>query len=61
MMHWLTSQREYAIRIDMWDWEGGRAYAEYDYFHIDSEENLYQLKIGRYNGNAGNVTTNSMV
>jgi len=49
----LTNQDNYRLRIDMWDWEGNRAYAEYDFFRIDSERSKYRIHIRGYNGDAG--------
>ena len=48
-----SQQRTYQLRVDMWDWEGGRAYAQYDVFKVDSERQLYKLHVGHYSGNAG--------
>ncbi len=39
--------------MDLWDWEGQRAYAEYDHFKVDSEEHKYALHVKFYKGNAG--------
>ncbi|KAK3098165.1 hypothetical protein FSP39_016820 [Pinctada imbricata] len=51
--HLLSNQRHYNLRIDLWDWEGGRAYAEYSVFSVDNEANKYTLKVSGYSGNAG--------
>ena len=56
MMHWLTTQRQTRLRIDMWDWEGQRSFAEYDYFRVDGEHDKYMLHVRGYKGNAGKLS-----
>ena len=41
------------MRIDMWDWEGARAFAEYDVIKVDTEVERYRLHVGTFSGNAG--------
>lgn len=53
-MHLLSSNVKCRLRIDLWDFEGNYKYAVYDEFRIESAENNYRLRIGRYSGNAGN-------
>ena len=53
LLHLMTLQKDYVLRMDVWDWEGNRAYAEYDTLKVESEENKYRLKIRGYSGNAG--------
>ena len=53
MLYYLTSQKNYVLRIDMWDWEGQRAYAEYEHFKVNSETDKYALHVKFYKGNAG--------
>ena len=36
-----------------WDWDGGRSFAEYDVFRVDSHEDSYRLHVRGYHGNAG--------
>ena len=55
MLHHLTSQRNYRLRIDMWDFEGGKIYAEFDTFRVDSEANKYKLRVRGFKGNCGNL------
>jgi len=53
-IHLLTSEKRQRLRINMRDYEGNSAYAEYDDFRVDSEKNKYNLtSIGAYSGNAG--------
>jgi len=53
MLHHLTTQREYRLRIDIWDFEGGKVFAEYDTFRVESEMNKYKLRIRGFKGNSG--------
>jgi len=52
-LHRITAHRNYRLRVDMWDWDGGRWFAEYDTFRVDSEQNKYRLHVRGYRGNAG--------
>ncbi|EHB02341.1 Angiopoietin-1 [Heterocephalus glaber] len=50
--HWLgnefifaiTSQRQCTLRIELLDWEGNRAYSQYDRFHIGNEKQNYSSR-----------------
>lgn len=39
--------------IELEDWTGKKVYAEYSSFHIESEREGYRLRLGTYQGNAG--------
>ncbi|XP_078579027.1 fibrinogen-like protein 1 [Branchiostoma floridae x Branchiostoma japonicum] len=52
-IHAITAQKNYTLRIDMSDWEGNKAYAEYDHFAIDNEWQGYRLRVSGYSGTAG--------
>ncbi|XP_042340368.1 fibrinogen-like protein 1 [Plectropomus leopardus] len=54
-LHYLTSQGNYDLRIDMEDFEGKQRYAEYKNFKVDDEKDQYQLHLGEYSGNAGDA------
>ncbi|XP_037546316.1 microfibril-associated glycoprotein 4 [Nematolebias whitei] len=55
----LTQRKENELRVDMQDWEGGAASAEYSSFSIDSENNGYALHLGSFiGGAAGDSLTN---
>ncbi|XP_049901560.1 fibrinogen-like protein 1 [Epinephelus moara] len=54
-LHFITSQGNYDLRIDMEDFEGKQRYAEYKNFKVDDEKDQYQLHLGEYNGNAGDA------
>lgn len=48
--HWLgneyayhfTSQRQYALRVELTDWDGHQAFSLYDRFQIGSEKQNYR-------------------
>uniref|UniRef100_A0A672MPN7 Angiopoietin-related protein 2-like n=1 Tax=Sinocyclocheilus grahami TaxID=75366 RepID=A0A672MPN7_SINGR len=52
-LHWLTSQATYKLRVAMEDWQGRQAFAEYDSFQVEPESDWYRLRLGSYQGNAG--------
>ncbi|XP_026785618.3 angiopoietin-related protein 6 [Pangasianodon hypophthalmus] len=52
-LYWLTSQASYKLRVHMEDWQGRQAFAEYDSFHIEPESDWYRLRLGSYQGTAG--------
>ncbi|KFO77508.1 Angiopoietin-4, partial [Cuculus canorus] len=52
-VHLLTNQAPYALRIELWDWEGGQVYAHYRKFQLGSEKQLYRLSLQDYSGTAG--------
>ncbi|XP_066293839.1 microfibril-associated glycoprotein 4-like [Branchiostoma lanceolatum] len=52
-LHQLTSQAQYELRVDLEDFEGNGAYAQYQVFTVGSEAELYILAVGGYTGTAG--------
>lgn len=52
-IYWLTSQASYKLRVHMEDWQGRHAFAEYDSFYIEPESDWYRLRLGSYQGTAG--------
>ena len=53
-LHLLTSNSRQRLRVDLADWEGNTAYAEYDNFTVGSELTKYRIEsLGTYNGTAG--------
>ncbi|XP_078382553.1 uncharacterized protein LOC144665226 isoform X4 [Oculina patagonica] len=52
-IHRLTSSGQYKLRVDLEDFAGNTAYAEYGSFGVASEGNKYQLSMGSYSGTAG--------
>ncbi|KAM9501333.1 tenascin-R [Clarias gariepinus] len=51
-LHKITSQGHYELRIDMRNGQEA-AYANYDRFTIGDSRGLYKIRIGEYNGTAG--------
>ncbi|KAL9974369.1 hypothetical protein ACROYT_G011393 [Oculina patagonica] len=49
----LTTDNGNMLRIDMADFEGNTAYAEYNMFGVMSENDKYELILGNYSGTAG--------
>lgn len=41
------------LRIELMDWEGNRAYSQYDRFHIGNEKQNYRLYLKGHTGTAG--------
>ncbi|CAL8324186.1 unnamed protein product [Lota lota] len=62
---WLGLQKVYSmtkaprtrwvLRVDLWDHEGGTAFAQYSNFLLANEEQAYKLTVGQYQGNAGDA------
>jgi len=48
-IHRLTKERS-RLRVDLEDFDGETAYAEYDLFAVGDEESKYKLSIGNYSG-----------
>ncbi|XP_076578715.1 angiopoietin-related protein 5-like [Chaetodon auriga] len=63
--HWLGLKKVYSLtknktqkwtmRVDLWDHEGGTAYAQYQDFRLGSEKAAFKLNVGTYEGNAGDA------
>ena len=54
-MNRLTTAKRYKLRIDLADFSGNTAYAEYDNFVVNSAADKYRLSsLGNYSGTAGN-------
>ena len=52
----LTTAKRYKLRIDLADFNGTTAYAEYDNFIVESSTDKYRLSsIGNYSGTAGQL------
>ncbi|CAI9734328.1 Hypothetical predicted protein [Octopus vulgaris] len=56
-LHYLTNQGDTKLRIQMTDWEDKSYYAEYDYFRVSNEKDLYRLTVRGYHGTAGDSLT----
>lgn len=46
MVYQLTSRGNYSLRVDLQDWEGNEAYAQYAHFQLGSEGQLYRWAWG---------------
>jgi ficolin len=53
LIHDITTSDQYTLRIDMEDFDGNKAYAQYDSFSIGSVAEQYQLHVDTYSGTAG--------
>ena len=50
-IHRLTSSSQFVLRVELEDWDGNTAFAEYDKFVIGDEKSKYNLVgLGRYKG-----------
>ncbi|XP_062971894.1 fibrinogen-like protein 1-like protein [Elgaria multicarinata webbii] len=66
--HWLgteyisriSEQKWYKVRINLVDANGNHKYAEYDSFVLRNQTNSYTLKLGTYEGNAGDSLSSSL-
>jgi ficolin len=53
MLHYLTTQYNYTLRLDMEDWKGTKKVVTYDTFIVKSEEDGYELTVSGFKGDAG--------
>ena len=53
IVHALTSQVNYTLRVDLTAFNGSTRYAEYAAFDVAAESAKYRLSLGKYNGTAG--------
>lgn len=42
VVHQLTSSAAYSLRVELQDWEGNEAFAQYEHFQLGSEGQLYR-------------------
>ena len=52
-LHRLTANADVLLRIDLEDFDGNIAYAEYSTFKVADEVDNYRILLGGYNGTAG--------
>ncbi|XP_032292507.1 uncharacterized protein [Drosophila virilis] len=52
-IYMLTNNEDYALRVELEDFEGNKRFAQYSHFKIHSEADYYKLEIDGYEGNAG--------
>lgn len=53
----LAKQGDYKLLVELEDWVGKKVYAEYSSFHLESESEAFRLRLGTYQGNAGDSLT----
>lgn len=51
----LTYDDNVELRVELWDFEGNSAWAEFKTFRIDSERFNYNLMVSEYHGNASDA------
>lgn len=49
----LGRQSDYKLLIELEDWMGKKVYAQYGSFHLEPASQDYRLRLGTYQGNAG--------
>ncbi|KAM9356844.1 fibrinogen-like protein 1 [Symphorus nematophorus] len=54
-LHYITTQGNYSLRINLEDFDGNQRYAEYKNFKVADEEDHYRLTFGSYVGTAGDA------
>lgn len=54
-IHYLTSQEDTMLRIEMEDWAGKKYLAVYDHFKVDGARDNFRLHISGYHGTAGDA------
>ncbi|KAG7461832.1 hypothetical protein MATL_G00195300 [Megalops atlanticus] len=58
-LHYLTSQGDYSLRINMMDFSDNQRFALYKSFKVADEKDSYQLQFGEYSGTAGDSLAGS--
>nr|XP_003221685.1 PREDICTED: fibrinogen-like protein 1 isoform X2 [Anolis carolinensis] len=56
-LHYLTSQGNYTLKIDLSDFSGEQRFAQYENFQVADEQSSYTMNCGRYSGTAGDSLT----
>ncbi|KAI8518307.1 cell surface pattern recognition receptor signaling pathway [Branchiostoma belcheri] len=54
-LHRITDQGVYELRVEMEDFEGNSAHANYSIFHVEDEVHKYKLTVEGYAGTAGDA------
>uniref|UniRef100_A0A5F9C532 Angiopoietin like 1 n=1 Tax=Oryctolagus cuniculus TaxID=9986 RepID=A0A5F9C532_RABIT len=52
-IYMLSNQDNYKLLIELEDWSDKKVYAEYSSFRLEPESEYYRLRLGTYQGNAG--------
>ncbi|XP_062849454.1 angiopoietin-related protein 1b [Trichomycterus rosablanca] len=53
----LGKQSDYKLLVELQDWMDKKVYAAYSSFHLEPESESYRLRLGTYQGNAGDSLT----
>ncbi|KAK1795857.1 hypothetical protein P4O66_008964 [Electrophorus voltai] len=53
----LAKQGDYRLLVELEDWVGKKIYAEYSSFRLEEESDSFRLRLGSYQGNAGDSLT----
>ncbi|KAK1797297.1 hypothetical protein P4O66_008679 [Electrophorus voltai] len=53
----LGRQEDYKLLVELQDWMEKKVYAAYSSFHLEPESESYRLRLGTYQGNAGDSLT----
>ncbi|KAG7330569.1 hypothetical protein KOW79_006791 [Hemibagrus wyckioides] len=53
----LGKQGDYKLLVELQDWMEKKVYAAYSSFHLEPESEAYRLRLGTYQGNAGDSLT----
>uniref|UniRef100_A0AAY4EPC3 Fibrinogen C-terminal domain-containing protein n=1 Tax=Denticeps clupeoides TaxID=299321 RepID=A0AAY4EPC3_9TELE len=53
----LSNSRQYALRVELTDWDGHKAFSLYDRFYIGSEKQNYRLSLKSHSGTAGRLSS----
>ncbi len=53
----LGKQEDYKLLVELEDWMGKKVYAAYSSFYLEPESQSYRLRLGTYQGNAGDSLT----
>ncbi|XP_019725370.1 fibrinogen-like protein 1 [Hippocampus comes] len=59
ILHSITAQGNYTLRIHLEDFEGNQRHAEYRNFKVADEKDHYRLTFGAYTGTAGDALSGS--
>ena len=52
----LSTYTWWLLRVDLWDWSGNYAWAQYSNFSVSGVTTDYTLGLGSYTGTAGKYT-----
>ncbi|GIY77027.1 angiopoietin-related protein 7 [Caerostris extrusa] len=55
ILHQLTTNEDYMLRIDLWESTGKYKYAEYNTFEVLAEKDNFRLVLAGYHGNASDA------